>query len=102
MTMANAIKRRNERRQATRAALARDSVCDSIGFSVSLDSGYGSMYAASAEPPECFRVSGDGGPKHSSVFSDDRVGIPNVYKLVRSHDHVLRGGRAREADLMTP
>src|ERR1700752_411366 len=32
MTMSSAIKNGNERRQATRAAVARDSVCDFIAF----------------------------------------------------------------------
>jgi hypothetical protein len=40
------------------------------------------MHAASAGPPECFRVTGDGGPKHPSVFSADRVDILNVHKLL--------------------
>src|SRR5579864_705964 len=81
MTMANAIKKRNERCHATRAALVRDGVCDIIAFLLLLDSGYGSMHAASTGPLECFRVTGDGGPKHPSVFSADRDDLLNVHKL---------------------
>jgi hypothetical protein len=40
------------------------------------------MHAASAGPPECFRVTGDGGPKDPSVFSADRVDILKVHKLL--------------------
>jgi hypothetical protein len=40
------------------------------------------MHAGCAGPPECFRVTGDGGPKHPSVFSADRVDILNVDKLL--------------------
>src|SRR5258708_8498058 len=40
------------------------------------------MHAGCAGPPECFRGTGDGGPKHPSVFGADRVDILNVHKLL--------------------
>lgn len=42
------------------------------------------MRAATAELPECFRVTGDSGPQYSSLFSADRVDILNIDKLVFS------------------
>lgn len=40
------------------------------------------MHAECAGLPECFRVTGNGGPKHPSVFSVDRVDILNVHRLL--------------------
>src|ERR1700758_4250909 len=102
MTMANAIKKWSERRQATRATLATNGFCDFIAFL--LFAGFRLWVNARGKcgAADCFEVTGDGGPNHPSVFSADRVDLLNVNRLLLLKDQVLRDGRAREADVTAP
>jgi hypothetical protein len=60
------------------------------------------MHAASAGPPRVLPVTGDGGPKHPSVFSTGRVDILNVDKLLFAQNQVLRDAQARKAAVTAP